>query len=198
MTNQRSHPRTDLAATDPAGAMLVGHGEREQALGRLRDACVDGRLTLAEFSERTDAALAARTHAEITEALRGIPVTSRPASRLRQMPNAIAVLGASRHRGRLRLGEQTRAVAVMGECVIDLRDAEITDREPEIDVVAVMGGVKIFVPAGVEVDLTGVAVMGEKKYDAGTPAPHPDAPCIHVHARVVMGSVEVKTVPAAG
>nr|BFE81444.1 hypothetical protein GCM10020093_040450 [Planobispora longispora] len=55
------------------------------------------------------------------------------------------------------------AVAVMGDVVLDLRDAEVRGNVVDIAATAVMGDVKIIVPDGVDVDLEGVAIMGDKK-----------------------------------
>jgi hypothetical protein len=54
-----------------------------------------------------------------------------------------------------------------------------------------MGDVKIYVPDGVDVQLSGIAVMGDKKVKVReAPAGQP-APRVVVRATVVMGDVKV-------
>ena len=74
----------DTAGT-PRDDYRVSDGEREAVLAEVRRQTVSGRLSIAEFSERTDEALAARTAGELRVALRGLPqpqaVGRRPARR---------------------------------------------------------------------------------------------------------------------
>jgi hypothetical protein len=54
-----------------------------------------------------------------------------------------------------------------------------------------VGAVEIFVPDGVEVRLTGRAILGEK-LSTVRQAPVPGAPVVEVRARVILGSVKVQ------
>ncbi|WP_433226930.1 DUF1707 SHOCT-like domain-containing protein [Microtetraspora malaysiensis] len=53
--------------------MRASDAEREAVVERLREASVDGRLTLAELTERTEAAYLARTHAELAQITADLP-----------------------------------------------------------------------------------------------------------------------------
>jgi hypothetical protein len=72
--------------TGPQGPAAAGrdllrasHAEREQAIESLKDAFVDGRLTMGELDARTGRALAARTCAELTALTADIPPATGPA-----------------------------------------------------------------------------------------------------------------------
>jgi hypothetical protein len=54
-------------------SILASDQERESVVGVLRDAFTDGRLTLDEFEERTAAAYAARTWAQLRELTSDLP-----------------------------------------------------------------------------------------------------------------------------
>ncbi len=54
--------------------ILASDNERESVVDVLRDAYTDGRLTLEEFEERTSAAYAARTWADLRELTSDLPV----------------------------------------------------------------------------------------------------------------------------
>ena len=62
---------------DPAAAgrdrLRVGHADRDQVIGILKDAFVDGSLTRDEFDARTDLALAARTCADLAALIADLP-----------------------------------------------------------------------------------------------------------------------------
>ena len=62
---------------DPAGAgrdrFRAGHADREQAIEALKTAFVDGRLTKAEFAERTGRTLTARTYADLAALTADLP-----------------------------------------------------------------------------------------------------------------------------
>jgi len=59
--------------------LRAGHAEREQAIESLKDAFVDGRLTMDELDARTGRALAARTCAELAALTADIPPATEPA-----------------------------------------------------------------------------------------------------------------------
>jgi hypothetical protein len=59
---------------DPAGRLRASHGDREQVIGTLKTAFVQGRLAKDEFDARVGQALTARTHAELAAVTADIPV----------------------------------------------------------------------------------------------------------------------------
>jgi hypothetical protein len=62
--------------------------------------------------------------------------------------------------------------------------------------VAVMGGIEITVPEGVEVDMTGFAFMGGRELKVADVPVLPGSPVIRVRAYAVMGGIEVRSRPA--
>ncbi len=57
--------------------------------------------------------------------------------------------------------------------------------------ISIMGNVAIAVPEGVEVDLGGLAIMGQKAYAPRDSRPRPGAPLVRIRALALMGSVLV-------
>lgn len=82
------------------------------------------------------------------------------------------------------------AVAVMGGCQIDLRDAQIT-REAVIDILAFWGGIEIRVPRGWRIDNQVMAILGGivDKTERDIPA---GAPTLVIRGSAIMGGVEIK------
>jgi len=172
--------------------------DRERVAVELRGHMAEGRLTLDELSERLDAAYRARTVGELEELTRDLPTgaalrptTSRTATRW-----SVAVMGGVDRKRRWRIADRSNAVAVMGGVHLDLRQAEITAPEVEITAVAVMGGIEIVVPEGVEVEVTGFAFMGGRQEHIADARPLPGAPRIHVRAYAFMGGVDVRSRPS--
>lgn len=181
--------------TDP-GEVRASDAERESVVEQLRVASVEGRLTLAELTDRTEAAYTATTHAELallTQDLPGGAVSAPPvpAREGRKRRWFVGIMGDSKRRGTWRIDQELGAVAVMGDVLLDLREAEVRTDVVDITAVSVMGDVKIIVPDGVNVDLDGMSVMGDKKVDVLEAAPGMNVPVIRVHAYAVMGDIKV-------
>lgn len=179
-----------------APELRAGDADRERVAARLREHLVAGRLTLDEFSQRVDAAYAARTFADLEALTRDLPETAGPpAVSSRRTPTrwSVAVMSGVERKSRWRVPPETTAVAVMGSVELDLRKAEIEADEVQITAIAVMGAVEIIVPEGVDVDLIGFAFMGAKEERVADVPPLPGAPLIRVRAFALMGSVEVRS-----
>jgi uncharacterized protein DUF1707/cell wall-active antibiotic response 4TMS protein YvqF len=180
-----------VAADQPD--LRVSDDDRERAVARLRDASAEGRLTLEELADRVGDAYSAQTAGELAKLTDDLPAApARPAGgKARRW--IIDIMGGTDLRGRWRPAEKVNAVAFMGGGDIDLRDALIESDTITITAVAVMGGIDVIVPDGVEVDATGFAFMGGRSVRAGRKPPPPGAPRVRVRAFALMGGVDVKT-----
>jgi hypothetical protein len=182
---------------DPSGGVRASDAEREATVERLRVATVEGRLTLGELTERTEAAYTATTRGELARVTADLPeVAGAPAVPARPPARAdrewvVAVMGDSKRQGRWRVERPLAAVAVMGDVVLDLRGAEVPQGAVDITATAVMGDVRIYVPDGVDVQLSGIAVMGDKKVTVREAPPGQTAPKVVVNAIAFMGDVKV-------
>jgi len=110
---------------------FASDAERELAVGRLREASAEGRLTLEELSARTDAAYAARTHGELVQVTAGLPALgggSTPATRRRGSRLALGLFAPAR---------------------LDLRRS----RADSVIAVALFAPAEVVVPEDVDVDV---------------------------------------------
>lgn len=176
--------------------LLVSTAEREQSLALLRGAAADGRLSLEEFSERSEAALSARTRGELRAVTQDIaPVASGSAATSRapatRVSNIVAILGSNRRAKRWRAQGRLNAVALLGECVIDLRQAEIIDGEIELNAVALLGSIELIAPPGVRVELSALPLLGSSEDERGDETDLPNAPVVRVRGASVLGSIRV-------
>ncbi|MFI6483076.1 DUF1707 domain-containing protein [Nonomuraea sp. NPDC050663] len=172
--------------------------EREAVVEQLKQASVDGRLTLVELTERTEAAYTAATQAQLALLTQDLPAagTRAPLSQaggapVRKRRWYVAIMGDTKRRGKWRIESELGACAVMGDVVLDLREAEVRGNTVDIVATAVMGDVKIIVPDGVDVDLEGIAIMGDKKTNVVEAPPGMDVPVVRVKAYAIMGDVRI-------
>jgi uncharacterized protein DUF1707/cell wall-active antibiotic response 4TMS protein YvqF len=172
--------------------------DRERVAVELRGHMADGRLTLDELSDRLDAAYGARTVGELEALTRDLPTGAAAPPPSSRTPTrwSVAVMGSVDRKRRWRIAERSNAVAVMGGVHLDLRQSEITSPEVEITAVAVMGGIEIVVPEGVEVEVTGFAFMGARQEHIAETRVLPGAPRIHVRAYAFMGGVDIRSRPS--
>jgi hypothetical protein len=202
----------DLTPHEQVG-LRASDGERRRVVATLQAACVEGRLNLDEYGQRVEDALAARTRAQLEALLVDLPAetgtnderriassshasgwlsrTAGEGSRGARVSNTLAILGSAQRSGFWRLAEDSRVVAVLGSCKIDLRSARISAAVTTLEVSAVLGSIDVIVPAGVEVDLEVHALLGSRDMRVGA-APPEGAPIIRITGMVLLGSLNVR------
>lgn len=102
----------------------------------------------------------------------------------------VAVFGDVHREGRWTLAAQTSVVPVFGDVTLDLREASLEAAECQIRAYPVFGDVTVIVPPGVDVQVAGMLVFGDRTSKLRTP-PAPDAPRVHVLAYGAFGDVKV-------
>lgn len=183
---------------------LAGDADRERALATLRQATVEGKLTLEEFSGRMDIAMTARTRSELAGLTRDI-TDSAPANLPASPPARAAsttvsppitsrikaIMSENRRAGRWRAEGRVDVLAVMGNAKIDLRQAEIVGPELVVHVRCIMADVKIYVPKGLDVRFDVGAIMGSSKDVREGGEILPGSPIVRIEGSCVMGEVDV-------
>lgn len=169
----------DLRASD---------ADRERVVKVLGEALADGRITLEEHSERTSHAYAARTLGELTgltadlspQEAQPILVDDRPIS---------AFFGRMRREGRWVVPVKVPLLALFGTVELDLRQAVLQRRHIVLDSLIIGGRLRILVPDGVQVNVTGRTILSTREVRT---RPTPDGPTIEVGGTLVFGSVKAK------
>ncbi|MET8827460.1 DUF1707 domain-containing protein [Streptomyces sp. NPDC004610] len=198
--------------TDDAPELRASDADRERVAEILRDALAEGRLDMTEFEERLDQTYQARTYGELAPITRDLPGAgvAAPSVSLVKGPEegpgwvdrvtgapgsstwGVAVLAAFQRKGRWTVPKQFNCVAFWGGGEIDLREADFAEREVVINCVAVMGGVTVIVPPGVEVVVRGIGVMGGFDHrEDGVPG-DPGAPRVVVTGFAFWGGVQIE------
>jgi Domain of unknown function (DUF1707)/Cell wall-active antibiotics response 4TMS YvqF len=184
--------------SEPDDSLRVSDAERDAVLHTLGEHAAVGRLTLDELEDRSGRALAARTRGDLAPLTSDLPQeagqSGAPApapSRRQPVRWMVAVMSASRRRGRFRAVGSINAVAVMGGNEIDLREAELEGGELTLNLFAFMGGTEVYVPDSVELDVGGFSFMGGHEEIGSERLPRPGAPLIRIRAYNFMGGASI-------
>lgn len=170
----------------------VGDADRDRTCAALREHCVSGRLTLDEFAERTDRALAARTRADLEGITGDLPGGEPPTRPKLGHRSSVALIGGVARSGRWRVPERMRFFGLIGGADLDLTEAVIESDVTTIETWWGIGGVQITVPEGIEVDVEGVTIIGGTDNEAAGPR-LPGAPRVLVRQFGLIGGLSVRT-----
>jgi len=195
---------------DPS-RMRISDADRHRVAEVLREAAGEGRLDLDELDERLELTFAAKTYADLVPitadlhaAHPGTP-TSSPVPRAGGIPAAghassTAIMGECKRRGVWHVPAHHAAFTLMGNITLDLRQAVLSARETVINASAIMGDVKIIIPAHMHAIVEGTPIMGDYGQGKDKVAADlgPDSPTIRVRGLALMGSVQVVRLPPPG
>jgi Domain of unknown function (DUF1707)/Cell wall-active antibiotics response 4TMS YvqF len=186
----------DSKPAEPEGSLVrASDADRDRVVEALAGASAEGRLTLEEYSERSDAALVARTVGDLASLTADLPASSLPAvpsGDAAAVPEEItAVLGNESRKGPWVVPPRMNVRSVLGDCHLEMHKAIIGQHVTTIDATVRFGSVTIFVPDGIDVRMSGRAVLGAKSSELRG-APQPGAPVIVVRCNVFCGAVTVR------
>ena len=184
-------PLPDLRASD---------ADRERAAHTLRRAGGAGQLDVDELGERLDAVYAARTRGELERLLDDLaPAGADQGARVAVRPGeegtrwVVSVMGGSDRKGRWRVGRRCTVVNVMGGSDLDLNDAELAAEVVELRVFSLMGGSDVWVPEGLNVEVSEFAFMGGNDLRVeGARAADRDGPLLRLRLVSVMGGTNLR------
>ncbi len=195
---------------DPS-RMRISDADRHRVAEVLRQAAGEGRLELDELDERLEMAFGARTYADLVpitadlHVVHPAPPIAPPVPIAGGLPiaghaSSTAILGDCKRRGIWQVPAQHTAFTLMGSVTLDLREAVLVAHETSINANAIMGEIKIIIPAHMHAVVDGTAIMGD--YGLGkdkVPADlGPGSPTIRVTGLSLMGSVQVVRLPPPG
>jgi hypothetical protein len=177
-----------------ASPMRASDADRDHAIESLARASAEGRLTLEEYSERSGAALQARTQGELAALTADIPAPSGALVRHESADGRheiSALLGNESRKGPWVVPAQLTVRSVLGDCHLEMQHAVIRQHVTTIDATVRFGALTVFVPDGIDVRMSGRAVLGAKSSELYG-EPRPGAPVIEIRCDVLCGSVTVR------
>ena len=185
---------SDDAAPDRPPAVRASDADREAVVTRLQTAVGEGRIDLDEFGQRADAAYAAVTREELDLLVADLPASSaRPVEivgrRVREEISSV-------------FGDITLAVAavppqrastVFGDVRIDLRGLRTDADRLDLYISTVFGDIDVIVAEGVDAELHGRTVFGDRKVQLAPVARLAGTPLVVVHARAIFGDLRLRS-----
>jgi hypothetical protein len=173
--------------------LLASDAERELAVTRLKEASAEGRLTLDELVQRTEAAYAARTHGELLQATSGLPEkAAAPTPSESKTRYVIALFAPVHRRNRWKLGRRTFVISLFGPTFFELGDASLEREDATITILSLFAPVNITVPPEVDLDTSVITVFAPLQARGQTAAPSPHAPRIRIDGVALFAPVFVK------
>jgi hypothetical protein len=179
---------------DPApGASDVraSDADREATVVRLQSALGEGRLDVDEFGQRATLAYEAATLAELQEIVADLPQAPLP-----EIVGAGAAEVVSSVFGDVRLAggrAPQRASTVFGDVQVDLRGLRTEADTVELDLSTVFGDVDVIVAEGVDAELHGRTVFGNRRIELAPLPRLAGTPRIVVHGRTVFGDLRLRS-----
>jgi len=162
----------------------------------LSEAAGDGRLTLTEHAERSEHALAAKTLGELAALTTDLTLPSGQPIRFYSGRTVTAICARERREGRWVVPDSFAVTAVCGDVELDLREAMLQSQRVTIFATAIVGQIRLIVPAGVAVEMVGRSFMGTRSVrgrSPAAPAAAPSAAVIEVRTLALGGTVKVIT-----
>ena len=179
-------------ADETRPALLASDAERERAITLLRDAAVEGRLTLEEFSDRVGRAQVARTEPDLTALTADLPAQARELALTTGGMRQTAWFSRIVRRGAWDLPASAQFRAMFGTIDLDLRQATLRADETELRIHNVFGTVSLTVPEGIAVSVEGGGAFASQVIESPGAAPLPGSPRLRIRLSGPGGTVYVR------
>lgn len=179
-------------------ARRVSDAERERTVVRLRDAVVDGRLTLEEFSERVGSAQLARTDPELAALVTDLVAEPHSSALTSSSASYRAVGSKIVRRGPWVLPQRSVFRSIFGTIDLDLRQATLHGDVVDVEVFNFFGTARLLVPEGIAVSVEGGGMFASQVIEPSSAPPVPGSPQLRIHVSRPGGSLYVRSREAAG
>ncbi len=178
--------------------------ERNNVIERLEHSFAQNLLDIDVYEKRMEIAVNTASKRELLSLIEDLPApteTNKQSSsfdmillnlgEIKDYDVTLALLSGTTRKGLWYPPKRMKVVAIMGGVDLDYSQAQIPPGVSNIDIFALMGGVNIFVPEGVNVEVTGIPIMGGIDNRAASSGKL-GAPTIKVNAITLMGGLDIK------
>ena len=174
--------------------MRASDADRETVVARLQAAVGEGRIDLDEFGQRADAAYAAVSRAELDLLVADLPadapppveiVGQRPQEEVTSVFGDVTVAVAST--------PPKRVGTVFGDVRIDLRGLRTHADRIDLYLSTVLGDIDVIVAEGVDAELHGRTVLGDRKVQLAPVRRLTGTPLVVVHAKAIFGDLKLRS-----
>ena len=185
--------RVEPDAVPARPVVRASDADREATVTRLQRAVAEGRIDLTEFAERVEAAYAAATHDDLAALVADLPPDAPPRVEIvgTRVPEELDnVFGDVKLAGS---NPPRRVSTVFGDVRLDLRGLRTDVDRIEISLGTVFGDVDVVVAEGVDAELQGRTIFGDRKTQLAPVPRLAGTPRIVVHARSVFGDLRLRS-----
>jgi hypothetical protein len=185
---------SDDATAAGRPAVRASDADREAVLSRLQSALGEGRIDLDEFGQRADAAYAAVTRADLDLLVADLPVNAPPPVQIVGMraPEEISSVFGDITMAGASLPPR-RAGTVFGDIRIDLRGLRTDAARIDLHLRTVFGDVDVIVAEGVDAQLQGRTVLGDRKVQLAPVPRLAGTPLVVVHGKTIFGDLRLRS-----
>jgi Domain of unknown function (DUF1707) len=178
-----------------SGQMRASDADRDQVAEVLHAAYAEGRISYDEHSERTAAALTARTFDDLsalTTDLIPAPPTTLVAVPDRAEPARLtAMLAETKRAGPWSVPQTIQVNVLLGSAVVDLTEATFTSRRIVINCTQFMGGIVVRVRPGTTVRVEAANVLADTSVkEIGEPDDR--QPTVVIRGTNILGDISVR------
>ena len=180
-------------AHDPAAGVRASDADRGTVVARLQKALGEGRLDVDEFGQRAAVAYDATTLAELDRVVADLPTDARPRVEIvgTRAPEVVStVFGDIRLSG---VSAPQKVSGVFGDIKIDLRGLRTDADRLDLYLSTVFGDVEVIVAEGVDAELQGRTLFGDRRTELAAVPRLTGTPRIVVHARTVFGDLKLRS-----
>jgi hypothetical protein len=147
----------------PPDELRASHEDRDQVVEVLRTAAGDGRLTAEELDQRLDAALTARTYAELAVLTADLPTVQGaavggPAPKPKDLIRFDCRSGRTKRDGRWVVPRRIEVRVTSGHVTLDFTEAVISQPSVQIQASVNSGSLTLVTKPGIQVDTDEVAI----------------------------------------
>lgn len=185
---------TDGDSSADIPAVRASDVDREAVVVRLQTAVGEGRLDLDEFGQRAEAAYVAVTRAELDLLVADLPANAPPPVQIvgQRSPEEISsVFGDVK----LTVGSNPpqRVGTVFGDVRLDLRTLRTGSERIDVYLSTVFGDIDVIVAEGVDAELHGRTVFGDRKVQLAPVQRLAGTPLVVVHAKAIFGDLKLRS-----
>jgi len=172
--------------------LRVSDRERDNAVGRLKDAVSEGLIDIDEFGERTSQALVARTRGELDAVTSDLPTAFDPGPITDDVVELKGSMSSLERKGDWQVPRKLVLRWRMGSVKLDFTEARIAHPVVEIELDVNTGSVEMRLPEGASASLDGVVARIGSVEDHRRDASAAGRPHFVVKGQITRGSVEVR------
>lgn len=196
MTDSPAGPHGDppgQAAVPASPGVRISDDDRNAVIDRLQDAAGRGFLTIDELESRIDLAAAAKTRAELAPLTADLPA---PGSAVATAPAQVgAKLSKTQRQGYWEVPGRLEVDVTLGKVVLDFTQAKLTTATVDVEVTGLLGSIDVLVPAGMRVDISGLATpLGKAQVSGG--AAGDAGPLVRFTGTLTLGTLKARRISA--